>query len=83
MTEQEKDLQRLSLDEWTGLVAKHLHSIETGAEIVESHVKQLYGIPDWETKAFAAIENAEKLLGTAYAQLAKSRQDMERKTRVK
>ena len=83
MTEQEKDLQRLSLDEWTGLVAKHLHSIETGAEIVESHVKQLYGIPDWETKAFAAIENAEKLLGTAYAKLAKSRQDMARKTRVK
>ena len=83
MTEQEKELQRLSLDEWTELVAKHLHSIETGAEIVEAHVKQLYGIPDWETKALAGIATAEKLLGTAYAQLAKSRQDMERKTRVK
>ena len=72
----------LPMDEWDSLVAKHLHSIEAGAELVETHTKQLFGIPNWELRAITTVDHAEQLLGAALTRLVKSRQDLQRKNRV-
>jgi hypothetical protein len=72
----------LTLEEWDDLIGRHLHMIEAGAEICESHAKQLMGIPEWETRALSKLMVAEKLVSHALTRLAQARQHMERKPHV-
>jgi hypothetical protein len=73
---------RLPLEEWDRLIGRHLHLIEAGAEICESHAKQLFGLPDFETRAMDKLLLVEKLLNNALVRIAKARQEMDRKQRV-
>jgi hypothetical protein len=75
-------MKNMTLEEWDDLVGRHLQMIEAGAEICESHARQLFAVPDWETRASEKLVLVEKLLGSALTRIARSRQEMERKPRV-
>ena len=53
-----------------------------GAEIIERHVKYLYGLPEWETRAMQDVVKVEKMIGETLTRIVKARQDMEQKQRV-
>lgn len=56
---------RTTLAEWDAWIRPHLHGIETGAEICARHVKHLLSAPDFETLAFASLEETERVLAAA------------------
>lgn len=74
--------QPLTLEQWDALIGRHLQLIEAGAEICENHAKQLFGLPDWETRSADKLLLVERLLNNALMRIAKARQEMDRKQRV-
>lgn len=73
---------KLTLEEWDELIGRHLQMIEAGAEICERHAEQLFGVPEWETRALDRLNTAEKLLRNGLLRLSLAKQHMDRKQRV-
>jgi hypothetical protein len=73
---------KLTLEEWDELVGRHLQMIEAGAEICESHARQLFAVPDWETRASDRLQVALNLLNKATTRLASAQREMRGKNRV-
>jgi hypothetical protein len=79
MMNQNPVVTKLTLQEWDELIGRHLHMIEAGAEICESHAKQLFGVPEWEIRCTDKLMMVERMLGNALTHIAKTRQELERK----
>jgi hypothetical protein len=75
-------LPPLPLEEWDELIGRHLQLIEAGAEICENHAKQLFGVPEWETRAADQLDKAERLISSALLRLNKAKQEMKGKPHV-
>jgi hypothetical protein len=78
-------MKKLTLVEWDDQVGRHLRMIEAGAEICESHARQLLGVPDWEMRASDSIEHAALMLtmvNDALVKLGKAKEHIRKKDHV-
>jgi hypothetical protein len=78
-------MKKLTLEEWDDRVGRHLRMIEAGAEICESHARQLLGLPDWEVRAADSIQQAALMLTMvtdALVKLGKAKEHMRDKDHV-
>jgi hypothetical protein len=78
-------MQKLTLEQWDESVGQHLRMIEAGAEICESHARQLLGMPDFDTRAMDGLDRAALMLTMitdALVQLGKAREHMRGKDHV-
>lgn len=67
-------MPKLTLEEWDEKVGRHLHMIEAGAEICESHARQLIGLPDFDLRVTDSMERAAVILGMIVNALARLEQ---------
>ena len=72
----------LTLMEWDEQVGHHLEMIEAGAEICERHARQLFAVPEFETKAADELARATVTLARALARVVAARRHMEDKQRA-
>jgi hypothetical protein len=78
-------MKKLTLEQWDQSVGSHLRMIEAGAEICESHARQLLGMPDFATRAAHSLEDAAIMLTmvtNALVKLGKAKEHMRDKNRV-
>jgi hypothetical protein len=78
-------MKKLALEQWDESVGQHLRMIEAGAEICESHARQLLGMPDFETRAMDRLDHATimlEMIHDALVRLNKAKAHMREKQHV-
>jgi hypothetical protein len=69
----------MPLAEWDYKIARHLHGIESGAELCARHAGQLVFQPDFTTLALDELDRAEIVLKHALTQIRKAKQAYQEK----
>ena len=63
----------MSLEEWDAKIKHHLDFIEAGMDIIERHVSQLWGQPDFLTLARADLDRIGAILVSALARVEQAK----------